>query len=67
MKSTKIGVFCKYGYTDIMTFRDPCLLESLDLNQKSEKYQPLTHSLTDNLKSRDASASKNETARVSSK
>ena len=25
IKSTKIGVFHRYGYTDITTFRDPCL------------------------------------------
>ena len=24
IKSTKIGVFYRYGYTDITTFRDPC-------------------------------------------
>ena len=24
IKSTKIGVFYQYGYTDITTFRDPC-------------------------------------------
>ena len=33
IKSTKIGVFYQYGYTDITTFRDPCIMTKLSFGK----------------------------------